>query len=269
VRCRISLLLSILVPCYNEEDSIGEVLSQLRSVALPLEREVIVIDDGSTDKSVGILTANPSVKIVKHDRNMGKGAAIRTGIEHAKGDLLLIQDADLEYSPEDIPKLVKPILENRADLVLGSRMRGTRKGMSFSHTLGNLVLSLVTTILFGKLVTDVMTGYKLLTREMLLELKLTSSDFAVETELVAKALRRGYRLREVPIRYVSRRNGFAKVSWKHGFTSLGQLLVQRAQTYRPSSQSDILRGTYRRSSTFPRSPELGNPEDTTFVNAGQ
>jgi glycosyltransferase involved in cell wall biosynthesis len=217
------LLLSIIIPCYNEQDSIGELLSRLEGIHLPLDKEVIVIDDGSSDGSADVVKRYSSVKLIRHERNLGKGAAVKTGIEHSTGDLILIQDADMEYFPEDIPSLVSPILQDEADFVLGSRIRGTHQGMSLSHLVGNLLLSLAATVLLAKPITDLMTGYKVFKRKVLEGFAISSTAFEVDAELVANAVEEGYRLREVPIRYQYRRTGVSKIGWKHAVGTLAQL----------------------------------------------
>jgi glycosyltransferase involved in cell wall biosynthesis len=221
------MLLSIIVPCYNEQDTIGEVLTRVQDLDLRVPKEVIVVDDGSSDASADIVALHSSVRLIRHQKNLGKGAAIKTGIEQSRGEILLIQDADMEYFPDDIPSLVEPILRNEADLVLGSRIRGSHKGMSSSHLMGNLILSLIATVLFAKLVTDLMTGYKAVRRSVFQECIPISTGFEVEAEVVAKALDRGFRLREVPIRYEYRRTGVSKINWKYAVASIGQLLRVR------------------------------------------
>ena len=154
------LKVSIIIPCYNEEESIERVLKQVLAVKLPIEKEVIVVDDGSTDKSAELTQKFNDVTLVRHEINRGKGVAIRTGVEKANGDIAIIQDADLEYDPKDIPALIEPILTGDADVVLGSRFKKDVKGMSFSHNISNKALSFFTSILLGVEITDVMTGYK-------------------------------------------------------------------------------------------------------------
>ena len=216
--------LSIIVPCYNEEETIGEVLRQLVSVQLPCEVEVIAVDDGSTDQSVRVIEEFSNIHLIKHGINKGKGAAVRTGLERSSGDIILIQDADLEYFPGDIRKLLEPILMGEADVVLGSRMLDRPKGMSRSHLVANKVLSCATRLLFGSTTTDLMTGYKLFTRSAFQEVTLDSASFEVEAELVGKFLRRGLRVVEVPIQYEYRKTGKAKIRWSHGVRSLWTLL---------------------------------------------
>jgi len=216
--------LTVIVPCYNEEETVGEVLQRLIRLDLSCDLEVIVVDDGSTDKSTKAVEAFSNVQLVRHNVNKGKGVAIRTGIEKSSGDIVLVQDADLEYSPEDIPKLVAPIIAEKADVVLGSRFLGEPKGMSRSHLLANKILSFAARTLFGGGITDLMTGYKVFTRKVLEQISVDSASFNVEAELVGKVLKSGLRVVEVPICYEYRRKGKAKITWRHGFTSLWTLL---------------------------------------------
>jgi glycosyltransferase involved in cell wall biosynthesis len=215
--------LSIIVPCYNEEETVGEVLKRVLALQLPCEVEVMVVDDGSTDNSMEIVAKFPHVHLIRHEINKGKGAAIRTGIERSSGDVFLIQDADLEYFPEDIPQLLQPILADKADVVLGSRFLGEPIGMSRSHLLANKTLSYATRALFGSRTTDLMTGYKVFTRKALRKFSVNSTSFDVEAELVGKFLNWRLRVTEIPIHYEYRKKGRAKITWRHGFTSLWTL----------------------------------------------
>jgi len=223
---------SIIIPCYNEEETIVEVVNKIRNLKLDHKKEIIVIDDGSTDQSTSLISSIDNIKLIRHKSNLGKGAAIRTGIANASGDILIIQDADLEYHPTDIPQLLKPILEGKTDVVLGSRFQGQIKGMKKSHLLGNKLLSYITSILFRQKITDVMTGYKVFKKNILEDLELKSNDFRVEVEIVSKILEKGYRIVEVPINYSYRKKGRSKISWKHGLASLMLLLKQKGGSLR-------------------------------------
>ena len=216
--------LSIIVPCYNERETLGEVLQRLMKLQLLCEVEVIVVDDGSTDGSAKVVEKFPKVQLIRHEVNKGKGAALKTGIEKSSGDFILIQDADLEYFPEDIPKLIDPILSDKADVVLGSRFLGKPEGMSRSHLFANKLLSCATRILFNSKITDVMTGYKVFPRKAFEGISIISRSFDIETELVGNFLKLGLRVVEVPIQYRYRRSGKSKIMWKHGFASLWTLL---------------------------------------------
>lgn len=227
---------SIVIPCFNEEDSIGDVLVRVKDIEVGCEKEIIVVNDGSTDKSDEICRAFCGVRLIEHERNMGKGAAVQTGIGASTGDIVLVQDADMEYLPEDIPRLVQPILDGRADVVLGSRFLGENIGMSRSHKLGNRVLSVTTGLFYWRKITDVMTGYKAVRRELLNDISLSSKDFSIETELIAKILSKNVRFMEVPISYRYRLTGKSKIYFRHGFRSLWTLLKLRSMQlgFRPS-----------------------------------
>ncbi len=157
------------MPVFNERNTVVEILRRMRAVELPIDREFIVVDDGSDDGTRSVLTqlGDSTVKIVTHPQNRGKGAAIRTGLEHVTGDLVLIQDADLEYDPDDWPRLLAPVLKGRANVVYGSRFTGERRNMLFLHWVGNKMLSLMTNLLYNTTLSDMETCYKLFDREVL------------------------------------------------------------------------------------------------------
>ena len=221
--------ITILIPCFNEEDTIGQVIERVMDIENSFEKEVIVVNDGSTDGSEQKVRelGNDQVRLISHPRNRGKGAAIRTGIENATGQIIVIQDADLEYFPENIPRLVKPILEDKADIVFGSRFLGTIRGMSFRHRIGNRVLSATTSFLYETRITDVMTGHKAFNIRDAKDIQLDCKRFETELELTVKFLKRHKRILEVPIPYEYRRKGKSKISWKDGFTALFWLLKSR------------------------------------------
>ncbi|SNB70381.1 glycosyltransferase family 2 protein [Thermoflexus hugenholtzii] len=197
--------LSVIIPVYNERATIREILRQVRAVGLA--DEIIVVDDGSTDGTREILqeeARNGDIRVIFHERNMGKGAAVRTGIAHATGDILLIQDADLEYDPRDYPQLIRPIQEGRAAVVYGSRFLGPRKAMLFWHMIGNKFLTLVTNLLYDAILSDMETGYKVFRADVIRNIPLRARGFEFEPEITAKILKRGYRIFEVPISYYGR-----------------------------------------------------------------
>jgi glycosyltransferase involved in cell wall biosynthesis len=219
--------LSVIVPVYNERNTLAEIVRRMRNVELPLDLEVVLVDDGSDDGTRALLPqlADSTVRIVKHDRNRGKGAAIRTGLDHATGDVVLIQDADLEYDPDEWPKLLAPLLKGRAKVVYGSRFRGERRAMPLSIWFGNRLLVGATNLLFNTTLSDVETGYKLFDRTVLDALHLTSDGFDFEPEVTARVLRSGVRIYEVPISYTGRdRDEGRKITWRDGGTALWTLV---------------------------------------------
>lgn len=216
---------TVVVPTYNEGETIGHVLSELTKIESKLgPLEIIVVDDGSSDRTKDEVAKFPSVIYVRHQRNMGKGMALKTGLKIGRGKALVIQDADMEYSPAEVPQLVKPILDGRADVVYGSRFIGKRNGMSFSHLVGNVVLSRVASLLYHENITDIMTGYKVFSRKVLKSLGLKENGFAVEVELTAQVLKHGWKILEIPIDYSHRTQGAAKIRFRDGLTSLLKLL---------------------------------------------
>jgi glycosyltransferase involved in cell wall biosynthesis len=207
------------MPVYNEDETLREILQQVRAVDLSgVEKEIIVVDDGSTDGSRAILLDEAragDLHLLRHDKNRGKGAAVRTAIEHATGDLILIQDADLEYDPRDYPTLIRPILEGRVTVVYGSRFLGPRTAMLFWHMLGNKLLTLTTNILYNAILSDMETCYKCFRADIVKDLPLRSRRFEFEPEITAKVLKRGHRIFEVPISYYGREyHEGKKISWR-------------------------------------------------------
>jgi glycosyltransferase involved in cell wall biosynthesis len=223
-------LLSVIVPVYNERATVIEILRRMRAVELPLELEIVVVDDGSTDGTDKALRAveDSTVRVLHHGTNRGKGAAIRTGLGVVRGDLVLIQDADLEYDPEDWPKLLAPILRGRANVVYGSRFTGERKNMLVWHWIGNRLLSGVTNVLYNTTLSDMETCYKLFDRRVLEGITIRSDRFEFEPEITAKVLRRGHRIYEVPISYTGREfDEGKKITWKDGVGALKTLVKYR------------------------------------------
>jgi glycosyltransferase involved in cell wall biosynthesis len=227
--------LSVIVPVYNERHTVAEAVQRARSVDVPLDRELIVVDDGSTDGTRDLLPtlADSKVRVVFHPANRGKTAAIRTGLAHATGDLVVIQDADLEYDPADWAKLLAPVLEGRARVVYGSRFSGTRRNMLFWSTVGNRFLCLVTNVLYGSRLSDVETCYKLFDRQVLQGITLRSERFGFEPEVTAKLLRASEPICQVPISYDGRtRREGKKISWRDGLETL-RILVTCRVTRKP------------------------------------
>ena len=224
--------LSVVVPVFNERNTLVEVMRRMRVVELPdgIEREIIVVDDGSNDGTRDLLKqlGDSTVRVVMHDVNRGKGAALRTGIALATGDYVLVQDADLEYDPEDWPKLLNPVLRGRARVVYGSRFTGERRNMMLLHWIGNRFLSMTTNVLFNTTLSDMETCYKLFDRTVLEGLTLRAMRFEFEPEVTAKILRRGIRIYEVPISYSGREfDEGKKITWRDGVAALWTLVKYR------------------------------------------
>jgi glycosyltransferase involved in cell wall biosynthesis len=222
--------LSVIVPVFNERNTVVEIMRRMRAVELPIDREFVLVDDGSSDGTQQVIEqlGDSTVKIVKHPANLGKGAAIRTGLAHVTGDLVLIQDADLEYDPEDWPKLLAPVFRGRATVVYGSRFTGERRNMLYLHWLGNRMLSLVTNVLYNTTLSDMETCYKLFDRKVLDGITIRSDRFDFEPEITAKVLRQKIRIYEVPISYTGREfDEGKKITWRDGFAALYALVKFR------------------------------------------
>lgn len=223
---------SVIIPAYNEEESIEKVLYQIRQLfeLLP-SMEVIVVDDGSTDQTATKIEKFPFVKYIVHSRNRGKGAAVRTGFQVATGDIFVIQDADSEYSPFNIPTLLRPILTGKADVVYGSRFKGKQNSMSWSHYLGNKVLSLIARLFYRVPITDALTGHKCFIREAVESLELKENGFNIEVEITAQIFENGWRFAEVPITYSIRTSGSSKIGYIDGIYSMMKL-IKEFKTFR-------------------------------------
>ena len=222
-------LLSVVMPAYNERETIETIID--RVLAVPLRIELIVVDDGSTDGTRDILTAlqaRHGFKLVLQPANAGKGSALRRGFEEVTGDLVVIQDADLEYSPEEFPDLIELICQGRADVVYGSRFLGRRRVFLFTHYAGNRLLTLITNVLYNTILTDMETCYKVMRTEVLRSFTLKSNGFGIEPEITAKIFKRDYRVYEVPITYDGR--GYdegKKITWRDGVVALWVLIKYR------------------------------------------
>lgn len=220
---------SIVIPVYNEEDTIAELISRVRDV--PLEKEIVVVDDCSTDGTVAVLEGlarKGDIRLFKHKVNLGKGAACRSGLRHVLGDVVIIQDADLEYDPDDYPALLAPIRKDQSKVVYGSRFLGPHKAMYFWHTIGNKLLTLITNILFDTTLTDMETCYKVFTSDIARDLHLKSNRWGFDPEITAKILKMGHRIYEVPISYTGREFWEGKkISWKDGLTVIRTLIKYR------------------------------------------
>ena len=222
-------LLSVVMPVYNERATIEEIVG--RVLAVPVRIELIAVDDCSKDgtrEMVQELARKHGFRVLLQERNQGKGAAVRRGIAEATGDIIVIQDADLEYSPEEYPDLIDLIARGKADAVFGSRFIGRHRCFLFTHYLGNLFLNLVTNVLYNTTLTDMETCFKAVRAELLKSLPLQSNRFGIEPEITAKLFKRRARVYEVPITYEGRDYSEGKkISWKDGFPALWTLLKYR------------------------------------------
>ena len=200
------MLLSVIMPCYNEAATLADILERVR--AIDLDKQIIAVDDNSSDQTYEILCReaerDPRLIVVRHPNNRGKCAAVRSGLARASGEIVIIQDADLEYDPEDYYELVRPIAEGRVSVVFGSRFLGRHTGMYFWNALGNKGLTFLTNFLFNCWISDMETCYKVMRTEIMRDLRLQSNDFRLEPEIVAKVLKRGHRVYEVPVSYLGR-----------------------------------------------------------------
>jgi glycosyltransferase involved in cell wall biosynthesis len=230
-------LVSFIVPAYDEAASLDEVLQRVYS--LPLRAEVIAVDDGSTDATPEILdrfAESNGLIAIRHDRNRGKGAAVRTGIARSTGEVVLIQDADMEYDPHEVPELIRPIVDGYADVVYGSRLTGGRpqRAYMFWHLVGNRLLALLTNLLWNTTLSDMETGYKAFRGEIVRSFELSEDDFRIEPEITANVLHRRLRLYQLPIAYYGRAyDEGKKISWRDGPPAVWTLLRLRFARDRP------------------------------------
>jgi glycosyltransferase involved in cell wall biosynthesis len=222
-------LLSVVMPVFNEKATLDEIVE--RVLAVPIRIELIAVDDASTDGSREMLVAlgeKKGFRVLLQERNQGKGAAVRRGIGEATGDIIVVQDADLEYSPEEYPDLLELIVRGKADAVYGSRFIGRHRCFLFTHYLANLFLNLVTNVLYNTTMTDMETCFKAVRADLLKSLPLESDDFGIEPEITAKLFKRHARVYEVPITYEGRDYADGKkITWKDGFPALWKLVKYR------------------------------------------
>jgi glycosyltransferase involved in cell wall biosynthesis len=226
----VDIQLSVIIPCFNEVTTIEEIVRRVRAVEIA--HEIIIVDDGSTDGTRDVLSRldlQDDLKVILHDRNRGKGAAVRTGFKNATGNVFLIQDADLEYDPREYPTLLKPLREDIAKVVYGSRfLGGPRKAMFFWNMVANRSLTLITNMLYNSIISDMETCYKVFRAEVIRDIPLRSHRFNFEPEITAKVLKRGYRIYEVPISYNGREwEEGKKITWKDGVIALWTLIRYR------------------------------------------
>jgi glycosyltransferase involved in cell wall biosynthesis len=221
--------LSIIIPIYNEVELLPTVLEHVRAV--PLDKELILVDDHSTDGTIEILRgeeAKPDTRVVCHERNQGKGAAIRTGLAHVTGDVVIVQDADMEYDPAEIAAVVQPIVDGRTRVAYGSRFRGSITRMKLPNRIANHILAWLVTILYGQRITDEATAYKAFRREVIDKVDLTCRRFEFCPEVTAKVLRMGERIVEVPVTYHARDfEAGKKIGWRDFFVAVWTLLRNR------------------------------------------
>jgi glycosyltransferase involved in cell wall biosynthesis len=222
-------LLSVVMPVYNESATLEEIVA--RVMAVPLRLELIAVDDASSDGSrdmLARLSQKHGFKVLLQEKNRGKGAAVRRGIDEAGGDVIVVQDADLEYSPEEYPELIDLIVKGKADAVFGSRFLGRHRCFLFTHYLANLFLNLVTNVLYNTTMTDMETCYKAVRADLLKSLNLRSDRFGIEPEITAKLFKKGARVYEVPISYEGRDYAEGKkITWRDGFPALWTLVKYR------------------------------------------
>lgn len=237
------MLLSFVMPVFNEKPTLHEIIRRVQAAELgDIERELVLIDDFSTDGSREMVLAlegktsltdearpfDRPIRVFTHEVNQGKGAALRTGFRGTSGELVCVQDADLEYDPNDYARLLDPVFKGKARVVYGSRFTGERKNMFFHHWIGNKLLTLMANILFNTTLSDMETCYKLFPGDLIRSMEIESKRFSVEPEITAKVLKAGYRIYEVPISYCGREfDEGKKISWRDGFSAIWALFLYR------------------------------------------
>jgi len=220
------MLLSIIIPAFNEVAFLPEVIRRVRET--PYDKEIIIVDDGSTDGTSEYLNSlkETDVKVILHKENIGKGAAVRSGLAISTGDVIIVQDADLEYDPKDYPVLLGPIIDGKADVVFGSRfLGGPHRVLFFWHSVGNFLITIISNMLTDLNLTDMETGYKVFRREVFNHISIESDRFGFEPEITSKVAKKGFRIYEVPISYSGR--GYQegkKITWKDGIKAIFTVL---------------------------------------------
>jgi glycosyltransferase involved in cell wall biosynthesis len=223
-----SVKLTVIIPVYNEKETLRTIVQRVQAV--PIEKEIILVDDDSKDGTRDILKQLEveGLKVLYHETNMGKGAALRTGFQQASGDFVIVQDADLEYDPQEYPKLLQPILQGEADVVYGSRFSGQSRNMMSLHRFGNQFLTFMTNLLYGTSITDMETCYKLFKTPLIKSIKIECNRFNFEPEITAKILKRKLKIVEIPISYAGRKSSEGKkITWRDGFSALWALFKYR------------------------------------------
>ncbi len=223
--------LSVVIPVYNEKNTIEKILDEIKAVE-GLDKEIVVVDDASTDGTTQILkdleTKHPDIKFFYKEKNRGKGHTLKMGFEHTTGDYVIVQDADLEYDPNDYHKLLRALNEEDAQVIYGSRFSGSYEDMSTLHYFGNKVLTLITNIFFGVMLTDMETCYKLMPGDFVRKVNIKSERFDFEPEITAKILKSGLKIKEVPISYRGRTHSEGKkITWRDGIHALFTLIKYR------------------------------------------
>jgi glycosyltransferase involved in cell wall biosynthesis len=228
--------LSIIIPAYNEEATVEALVRQVQAVDLrPIEKEIIVVNDGSKDGTEQVLKGLAAIRYISHERNAGKGAALTTGFQAATGDIVLIQDADLEYHPDDYQTVIQPIVDGACDAVMGSRFilykpqfLGKRRSPYLSHYIGNMLVTSITNLLYGQRFTDYEGCYKAFRRTVVAATPVKAKGFEFDNELICKLMRKGVRIVEVPIRYTPRSyESGKKITWRHGVIMLWTIIKWR------------------------------------------
>lgn len=224
--------LSILMPVYNEGERIADALREALAVKYPCDIELIVVDDGSRDNTAAAISSvdDPRLRVITHERNQGKGAAVQTAVAAAEGEYMVILDADLEYDPQDIPRLLDPVLDGRAALVYGNRSFGSHSAFSFWYVMGNKTVTMVANVLYNSYIGDLETCFKLMPVALYRSLNVRSCGFGIEAEVTGKLLRRGFRPYEVPISYHARtREEGKKITWRDGLQAIAILARERVR----------------------------------------
>lgn len=225
--------LSIIIPAYNEKNTIEEIIRRIKAANLPLEKEIIVVDDGSRDGTREILKTIPGIRYIFHEKNLGKGGAVKTGFKNATGDIVIVQDADLEYDPNDYLAVIKPILEGRTEAVNGTRIppekdERKRKSLYWLSWLGNKAITWTTNLLYWNNAKEYEGCYKAFTKKLIDSIEVKTNSFDYDNELVCKILKRGYKIADVPIHYYPRSYAEGKkINWKHGFLILWTIIKHR------------------------------------------
>lgn len=226
------MMVSIVMPVYNEAGSVEEMVRRVKETQI--DKEILVVDDGSSDGTKDILQRmqeeDNNIKVFYHEENLGKGAALKTGFRHCRGEIVITQDADLEYDPREYEALIAPIIQGYADVVYGSRLSGGRpqRVYLFWHKVGNRFLTLLTNILYNNTLTDMETGYKVFRKTVLESFTLRSNGFSIEPEITAKVFRHNWRVYEIPISYYGRTyHEGKKITWRQGFSAMFALLWYR------------------------------------------